>query len=121
LKFRKKRNENDQRIILTWKADNADEPVGMFVDGHYHKVFVKKIHFFGPLPHPIVALLGWCETGVVFHRVMLVGLVLARGPGGEPLIEVGGENVRLLKDGFLVLILPVLQVPCTQNRMKTSL
>jgi hypothetical protein len=27
--------------------------------------------------------------------VMLVGLVLAREPGGEPLIEVGGENVRL--------------------------
>ncbi len=100
---------------LTWKANDADEPMRVLIDRHHDKVLVEQVDLLGPLPHPIVALLCRREARIVLYRVVLVRLVLAGGSGGEPLVEVGGEDVGLGKDRLLVLVFAVLQVPVSNT------
>ena len=67
----------------------------VLVDGHHDEVLLEQVHLLRPLPDPVVALLRGGEVGVVLHGVVS-GLVLAGRACGEPLVEVGGEDVRLL-------------------------
>jgi hypothetical protein len=101
---------------LTWKADDADEPVSILViDGHHHEVLVEEIHLLRPLARAIVALLRLGEAGIVLDGVVLVGLVLAGVLFGEVCVEVRVENVRLFHDGVFFLVPQGLQVPVTEQ------
>ena len=90
--------------------------MGVLVDGNDHKVLVEQVHLLRPLPHPVVALLGRRQVGVVLHGMEAGGgtatasPAFTRGPGGEPFVEVGGEDVGPLQHGGPVLVFPVLQV-----------
>jgi len=102
---------------FTWKADDADEPVRMLINGHHNEVLVEEVDLLGPLAHPVVAFLGRTQVGIVLHRVKAWrggsatgASPFAVGPRCEALVEVGGEDVRALQHGGSVLILPVLQV-----------
>ncbi len=121
LRFRSNGNNALQQSVtdwkkLTWKANDADEPMSVLIDRHHDKVLVEQVDLLGPLPHPIVALLCRREAGIVLDWVVLVRLVLARGPGGKALVEVGGEDVGLGQDRLLVLVFAVLQVPKQHNK-----
>ena len=52
-------------------------------------------YLFGPLANAVVAFFAGREVGVILHGMMPC-LVLVGGTGGEPLVEVGREDVRLV-------------------------
>jgi hypothetical protein len=111
-------NATARHKFFTWKTDDTHKPVSVLVDGHDDKVLVEQVHLLRPLAHAVVALLGGREVGIVLHRMepergsapAAAALPLAGGPGGEPLVEVGGEDVGPLQHSLAVLVLPVLQV-----------
>ena len=83
--------------------------MGVLIDGHNHKVFVEEIDLLGPLADPVVSLLRGGEIRIILHGMMFV-FVLAGRAGGEPLVEVGGEDVGLLQHRLPILIFPELKV-----------
>ncbi len=90
--------------------------MSVLIDRHHDEILVEQVDLLGPLPHPIVALLCRREAGIVLDWVVLVCLVLAGRPGGEALVEVGGEDVGLGQNRLLVLVFAVLQVPAQHNK-----
>ena len=84
----------------------GNPPVGVLVDGNHNEILIENIDFLGPLFHPFISgsmnmrlssehhqdhnppLLCSTQVGVVLHRVSL-----RLGPRGQPLVEIGRENV----------------------------